>query len=179
MTQPWVSADTEIFDFDAADAFIWYPDSSSSITWDLIGNFSLCSVELGKVNSGIYQSTYTNDNNKFILNELNRTPGFCYTFQHTNVPDPAADYFLQFRGTYGGSSSHDVEFQAYNHDTTSYTTFLTLDTSLFTQDYFANIPSGEAYYDDGTLTIRTIHNDAGNSGHLFRINYWELHEGSV
>ena len=179
MTTPWVAADTEIWDFDSADDFIWYPDSTTSLTWNLIGDFEVCSPESGRINSGAIESTFVSDNNKFILNELNNTPGFCYLFKHLSVPDPSASYFLQFRGTYGGSDDHDVVFQAYNWDTTAYTTFMTLNNSLFTEDYFANIPAGASYFNGSNLKIRTLHSDPGNAGHLFRINFWELHSGSI
>ena len=127
--------------------------------------------------------TYVDNDNKFILNELNNTPGFCYLFQHWNVPDSTGEYVLHFKGTYGGSADHEVLFQLYDWDSTSYTTFLTLDTSLFTQDYYANLPVGTQYFNDSTaalniIQIRVIHPDAGNSGHLLRINYWKLEEGS-
>jgi len=177
MTTPWISADTEIFDYDPTDAFIWYPDASSSLVWDLIGEFDVCSAQSGRINSGELTNTYIQNDNKFILNEMNNTPGFCYLFTHLQVPDPSGSYFLEFTGTYRGN--HEVTFQAYNWDTTAYTTFYTLQPSLFTQTYTANIPAGASYYDVDTLLIRTIHSDAGNSGHLFRINYWKLHEGSV
>ena len=179
MTQPWVSADTEIWGFDAEDSILWYPDTTASLVWDLLGNYEACSPELGLRNSGYLDYTHTNDDLKLILNEMYTTPGFCYNFYHFQVPDPSAAYFLQFRGTYGGNTDHYVQFQAFNFDTTAYVTFLTLQTSTFTQDYFANIPTGAEYFDGDTLLIRTYHPVAGIKGHLFRINYWRLHEGSV
>ena len=178
MTMPWVSSDTEIWGFDANDDILWYPDASTSLVWEFATAFDPCSVDEGSINSGELASIYTYDNNKFILNEMNYTPGMCYTFSHLQVPDPSDNYFLHFRGTYGGSDDHDVQFQVYNwDDSTGWTTFFTLDNSTFTQDYYENIPAGSKYFNGQTLTIRTIHPDAGNSGHLFRINYWKLHQG--
>ena len=128
--------------------------------------------------------TYTDNDNKFILNELNNTPGFCYLFQHWNVPDSTGEYVLHFKGTYGGGNAgHEVLFQLYDWDSTSYTTFMTLPSSLFTKDYYANLPVGSQYFSDTTginniIQIRVIHTSAGNSGHLLRINYWRLDTGS-
>ena len=179
-TQPWVSSDTEIWSFDYTDDFIWYPDATSGIDWEFIGSFEPCAFESGKINSGELLSTRVNDNNKFILNEMNNTPGMCYIFKHFHIPDITKDYFLHFRGTYGGNSAHDVKFKVYNYDSTgAYVTFHTLETSVYTQDYFIDIPSGEEYYFGNTLSIILEHEDPGNSGHLLRINYWKLHEGTA
>ena len=177
--EPWVSSDEEIWGFSETDEILWYPDSSTSITWEFLGDFDACSALLGKINSGTLESTFINDDNKLILNEMNQTPGFCYLFYHFRVPNPSSNYFLFFRGTYGGSNNHNVEFQAFNYDTSSYTTFLILQSSTFTQDYYVDIPSGSEYFLGGTLKLRTIHNDPGNSGHLFRINYWRLIAGTA
>ncbi len=134
---------------------------------------------LGSTNSGDIEHTKVEDDNKLILNEMNATPGFCYTFQHVDVPDSSAAYILHFEGTYGGDDSHNVEFQAYNWDATSYTLIDTLPASTFTQDYYFEVPVGTKYFTDtggftNVMQIRVLHTDPGNSGHLLRINYWYL-----
>ena len=190
MTMPWVSADTEIWDYDASDAFIWYPDASTSLIWQLINDFDVCSPESGRINSGGLELTYTQDDKKFILNEMNNTPGMCYLFQHFSVPDDEGNYFLEFTGSYRGT--HQVEFEAFDWDSSSYIALLSTDTtgafvlepSLFTQTFYMTIPQGSQYFSNvgiysNVLQIRVIHDDPGNSGHLLRINYWELHSGSV
>ena len=180
MTEPWVSSDTKIWGFDSEDNILWYPDSTSNITWDQIWVFDTCYAEYGRINSGLLSHTYIDNDNKFILSEMNTAPGFCYKFYHWGLPDPNGNYLLRFKGTYGGSAAHEVVFQLYDWDSTSYTTFLTLPSSTFTQNYYANLPNGPQYFDaNNVIQIRVLHVSAGNSGHLLRINYWKLHEGSI
>ncbi len=177
MTQPWVSLDTEIWDYDSYDGFIWYPDEEG--LWRFISSYDACDPTLGKINSGDLDNTRAPNDQKLILNELNTTPGFCYSFQHVEVPDSTASYVLHFQGTYGGDDSHNVEFQIYDWDSTAYVIIDTLITSTFTQDYYYNLPSGSQYFTtlggmNNVMQIRVIHTSPGNSGHLFRINYWYL-----
>ncbi len=178
MTDVWVGSDAEIFDYDAYDDFIWYPAADLAAAWRFISEFDICNINLGLINSGELSHTYVSNDQKFILNEMNETPGFCYTYEHNDVPDSSAAYILHYQGTYGGSENHEVEFEVYDWDATAYVQFYTLETSLFTQDYFLNVPQGEQYFEDpgvtNTMKFRTYHTLPGNSGHLFRINYWYL-----
>ena len=113
------------------------------------------------------------------MDEENNTPGFCYLFRHLNVPNPMDKYVLHFRGTYGGDDSHIVKVQVYNWDTTSYMDIFTIPNSTFTQDYYRNLPFTDSIFDpSGTLQFRIIHISAGNDGHLLRINYWRIYQGS-
>lgn len=177
MTEAWVSADTEIFDFDLFDRFIWYPDQDD--LWQFLASYAACSPQTGRINSGDLNNTKSQNDQKLILDEVNATPGFCYAFQHDEVPDSSATYILHFQGTYGGDDTHNVEFQLYNWDTTSYVLIDTLSASTFTQDYYFNIPSGQQYFTTlggvgNVMRIRVIHTSPGNSGHILRINYWQL-----
>ena len=181
-TELWVSSDNEIWNYDFSDQFIWLP--SLATDYQFISAFDVCSPELGKINSGELEFTYTDDNNKFILNEMNTTPGFCYLFEHYNMPNAALPYVLHFRGTYGGSEDHTVKFQLYDWDATAYVDISTLATSLLTQDYYYNLPTGSQYFSNeggeiNVIRIRVIHEEFGNSGHLLRINYWNVDVGSV
>ena len=181
-TEEWVSSDDEIFQYDFKDNFIWIP--SIFVNYYFINNFEVCTPQTGRINSGEVSHTFINDNNKLILDEFNETPGFCYLFQHWNLPDPTTPYTLFFRGTYGGDDSHIVKFQLYDWDSTTYIDFFTLSNSTFTQDYIKNLPTGSQYFttigvNTNVIQIRVIHTSAGNDGHLFRCNYWKVDQGSI
>jgi len=156
--------------------------SSSTTPWRYPDSLD---ADIGKINSGVFDNVHHEDASLLILDEVNNTPGFRYDFHWVDIPDSSSgiSYVLDITGQYSGSSDHNVKLQLWNFDTTSfdYVTNNTQDIpfSLVQRSYTFVLPTASgSYIQNGNMELRIRHESAGNDGHLLRIDYMKIIEGS-
>lgn len=128
------------------------------------------SVVTGTLTSGTVTDTQVwNDGNEVNVTEAASTPGYDVQFTFDSLTDVKGILTSVF---YDGASTHQVELQIYNYDTTSWETVTQIAFSLGYNLVSVVLPVDSAdYMSSGEAKARFYHISAGNASHNIYINY--------